>query len=114
MWAVRGLQRLRQRGRFDQPASADEVRRELDELASPVKAFVDERCELGPSKSVPSQALFRVWSCWSSDRGHKAAGTEAVFGRNLRAVVPAVTRKQVRKGPGREWVYHGIGVRPPE
>jgi putative DNA primase/helicase len=52
LWAVEGLRRLRSRGRFQQPASGEETASRLVELSSPVTAFVQERCELGPKNSV--------------------------------------------------------------
>jgi hypothetical protein len=61
---------------------------------------------------VSCQGLFRYWSTWAVERGHRNGGSEAVFGRNLRAIVPAMERKQVRKGHNREYMYQGIAARP--
>lgn len=43
-WAIDGWDRLRQRGHFVQPATSAALRDELEELASPVAAWVRDRC----------------------------------------------------------------------
>lgn len=45
-WALDGLQKLRARARFEQPA-ASKVAIKLEDLASPVGAFIREMCKLG-------------------------------------------------------------------
>src|SRR5262249_3372811 len=48
LWAVEGWRRLRERGRFVQPESAAQAIQDLEDLSSPVTAFVRERCRVGP------------------------------------------------------------------
>jgi P4 family phage/plasmid primase-like protien len=52
-WSIEGYRRLRRRGHFVQPQSSQEAIDEIEMLAAPVKAFIRELCETGPSKSVP-------------------------------------------------------------
>src|SRR3954447_16808437 len=52
-WSVQGYRRLRERGRFIEPASAQEALEQLELLGSPIKAFLSECCEVGPGLSVP-------------------------------------------------------------
>jgi putative DNA primase/helicase len=66
-WAVDGLRRLRTRGRFVQPTSGADAAKRLVELSSPVTAFVQERCELGPDKTVNKRTLFDAWRGWCND-----------------------------------------------
>ena len=47
-WALRGLDRLNDRGHFEPPASSREAVRHLEDLSSPVGAFVRDCCEIGP------------------------------------------------------------------
>jgi hypothetical protein len=54
LWAIEGLQRLTERGYFVQPASARQAAEELSDLASPVGAFVRERC-------IVAQSLSGLW-----------------------------------------------------
>lgn len=108
-WALDGLDRLRARGSFVQPDSAAEAVQELEDLASPVAAFVREVCEEAPHAQVAVKVLFREWSHWAEDNG-MYCGDSSTFGRNLRAVVPSLRTAQPRNKGGRERVFRGIGI----
>lgn len=108
-WALDGLDRLRSRGRFLQPQCALEAIRELEDLGSPVRAFVRERCLQSEVSQVSVKALFREWSSWAEESGLRAGDTPT-FGRNLRAVVPSLQVEQPRKNGKRERVYRGIAL----
>src|SRR5262249_48011966 len=60
-WAVRGYRRLRQRGYFVQPASAREAIEDLEVLASPIKAFINDRCIVGSGLAVSVELLYQTW-----------------------------------------------------
>jgi putative DNA primase/helicase len=109
LWAVEGLKRLRERGRFLQPASGVEVSRRLVELSSPVTAFVQDCCELGPEKSVGKRLLFEAWRRWCDESGHEH-GSIATFDRNLMAAFPLVQSSRPREGNSRVTAYVGIGL----
>jgi len=47
-WAIEGYRALRERGHFIQPAAAKEAINDIETLAAPVKAFIRDRCEVGP------------------------------------------------------------------
>jgi putative DNA primase/helicase len=111
LWAVEGWRRLRERGHFVQPASGLEMLGELNALASPVGAFVEERCAVGPEYRVAVERLFAEWKSWCEAKGRKEAGTEQTFGRDLRAVVSALRLVQPRNGEHRFRAYEGIGLR---
>jgi putative DNA primase/helicase len=110
LWAVEGLKRLRERGRFVQPASGEETASRLVELSSPVTAFVQERCELGPGKIVAKRTLYEMWRLWCNESGHEP-GSVATFGRNLMAAFPAIQSSRLREGNNRVNSYVGIGLR---
>jgi putative DNA primase/helicase len=42
----------------------------LQDLASPVAAFVRDRCERGPKLEVPVNELYTAWRSWTDDNGH--------------------------------------------
>ena len=109
LWAVEGLKRLRERGRFVQPASGVEVSRRLVELSSPVTAFVQDGCDLAPDKTVGKRLLFEAWRQWCAECGHEP-GSVATFGRNLMAAFPAVQSSRPREGNSRVTAYVGIGL----
>ena len=51
-WSVAGWQRLSERRHFVQPNSALDAVRQLEDLGSPIGAFLREECEVGPSCTV--------------------------------------------------------------
>jgi putative DNA primase/helicase len=108
LWAIAGWQRLRERGRFVQPDAGKEMIGELTDLASPVGAFVRERCQIGPSCQIERFVLFNAWKCWCEQQGREPGDT-ATFGRDLRAAVPSLGDTQPRTEAGeRIRVYRGI------
>ena len=58
-WALDGLDRLVAQDRFTRPASTDEAILALQDLASPVAAFVREQCVTGPTYEVAIDASSR-------------------------------------------------------
>jgi putative DNA primase/helicase len=98
-WALDGLERLRERGRFMQPHTSQEAIVELEDLSSPVGAFVRERCTLGRDQSVDRTALYGAYREWCDQRGYAVMNTSN-FGRALRAVNPAIRRSQPRTKDG--------------
>ena len=109
-WAVEGLQRLRERGRFVQPASSAEAIRELEDLGSPVGAFVRDCCSVGAGLSATTDEIYAAWQAWCRDQGREHAGTKARFSRDLRAVLPSVTVRQRREAFRVIRVYEGVGT----
>jgi putative DNA primase/helicase len=111
-WAIEGHHRLRDRGFFVLPASSAQVIQELEDLTSPVGAFLRERCEIGPGASVNCGLLFAHWSIWCEDQCRDHPGTAQSFGRDLRAAVPALTMANHRiSDGGRERYYGGVGLK---
>jgi P4 family phage/plasmid primase-like protien len=111
-WAVEGWRRLQERGRFKQPESGAELMEEMEDLSSPVGAFVRERCVVDSAARVEVGELFREWKAWCEEHGRKEPGTEHTFGRDLRAVVPALDSQRPWKGgEKRKRVYVGIRLR---
>lgn len=110
--ALDGLASLRARGRFAPPASSGEAVRELEDLASPIGAFVRDRCQVGPAEHETAVQMFAGWKSWCDDNGHDRPGSVQTFGRDLRAAVPGlrISQPRVEVGPrGRE--YQGIALR---
>jgi putative DNA primase/helicase len=108
-WALDGAQRLSQRGHFVTPKASQEAVREMEDLGSPVAAFVRERCEVGPTKSIAVDALYADYRAWCIENGHEHISTKEMFGRDLRSAQPGL--KKVRGGSDgdRATRYEGIG-----
>ncbi|MGN6544491.1 MAG: phage/plasmid primase, P4 family [Aureliella sp.] len=110
-WAIEGWKRLRERGYFIQPDSSDQLREQLDELSSPIAAFVNERCDLSPSLSVEVPELYNAWKDWCEGAGREP-GNVQTFGRDLLALCSQLVVKQHRMGAHRQRKYEGIGLIP--
>lgn len=108
-WSLEGLARLRSRGRFRQPASSQEHIRTMEDLASPISAFIRDECRLDPALRVPCDRLYAAWRAWCETSGRSHPGNAQVFGRDLRAVMPGVHVRQL--GSDRDRHYIGIGTR---
>lgn len=106
-WSLDGLDRLRARGHFVPPASSQEAMSDLEDLASPVAAFVRECCVVGPAHRAPLQALYTAWTGWCSRGGVTHTTTRQTFGRDLQAAEPRIT---VRRGTSQARFYEGIGL----
>lgn len=108
-WALDGLARLEQGGHITQPPSSQESITTMQDTASPTSAFVRERCQTGPSCTVPVDALWAVWKEWAEDNGVRGIGTKQMFGRNLQSVVPQLRRTRPRDDTGSQVpTYTGI------
>jgi putative DNA primase/helicase len=107
-WSLAGLDRLNEHGRFTVPPASDETVIQMQDLASPVSAFVRERCTLEPAAEIAVDKLYAAWRDWAERNGHKLS-SKVTFGRDLRAVAPRVRITQPRID-GKQ-VYHYLGVR---
>jgi putative DNA primase/helicase len=106
-WALAGRDRLYERGHFRQPKSGDALVEALDELGSPEKTFLRDRCQVRVGASVSQKTLFDAWRQWCQENGRDNPGTTQIFGRNLRAALPAgvVERRVGERGrQERTWV----------
>jgi putative DNA primase/helicase len=111
-WALDGLDRLTARCYFVQPASARESIDALADLASPVTAFVHDRCHIGPAATVFVDDLFAAWKLWCDEQGNARIGTKASFGVELRSAVPKLGKRRLREDDRRA-SYIGIGLGDP-
>jgi putative DNA primase/helicase len=109
-WAIAGWQRLAERGHFVQPASSVEAMHELENLGSPIGAFIRDRCIVAPGEEVACADLFGAWQSWCTDHGREHPGTSQSFGRDLRAAVPGLKIQQPRTDAGRVRKYQGVGL----
>lgn len=108
-WALVGFDRLTSRGHFRQPKAAASALRQLEDLASPVSAFVRDRCRITPQATVAKDVLWAAWREWCGDEGAHP-GTKAVFVRDLRAAYSSVKPSRPRIDGGRVQVLSGIKV----
>ncbi|MCC6910151.1 MAG: bifunctional DNA primase/polymerase [Phycisphaerales bacterium] len=107
LWAIEGWKRLNARGRFVQPESVADAIRDLEDLASPVGAFVRECCTVAPGCRAWVDDLYKAWQGWCERDGRHVVSSKMSFGRDLAAAVPGITR---RRGAGDVPFYEGISL----
>jgi putative DNA primase/helicase len=110
LWAIAGWQRLQQRGHFVQPASSESSLEELNDLASPISAFVRDYCKVGAGLLVTAVELYDAWRGWCREQGREAPGTLQIFGRDLRAALPGIVMTRRRQGDHRQRFYEGMDL----
>ena len=109
LWAIAGWQRLRERGRFVQPEAGVAMVEELEDLGSPVGAFVKECVEIGAGGSAVAADVYLAWVEWCKRQGRLIPGDAQGFGRNLRAVLPNLKMTNNRQSDGtRSRCYEGV------
>lgn len=113
LWAIEGWRRLNDRGRFVQPSAAAELLGELNDLTSPVAAFLRECCNIGPEYEVQRTALYESYAAWAKEHGRQEryVEDETGFGRNLRAALPILRTVKHRLDGQPVRFYGGVGLK---
>jgi putative DNA primase/helicase len=114
-WALEGRKRLYARGHFVQPQSATESLKALEELASPVGAFLREHTRKAQGATLSHEELYKAWVVYCASSGI-APGRIQEFGRDVRAALPWVTsfRPSVNVNPNRKQHWKGIALIQPQ
>jgi len=109
-WAIDGLHRLNRLGGFNTPAAAQSVLDNFQRLSSPIGAFIDDACIVGPNMKAPIDQMYAAWCTWATDAGHNT-GAKSLFGERLRAVNPTIERQRLgERGGPRPYYYVGVGL----
>lgn len=111
IWALEGLRRLREQGRFTMPASSQIALQEWRETTSPTASFVEECCDLNPQAMADKKELYDCWQGWSQERGIRKVST-ALFKQRLQANAPTVISDTYIKGAHKFSVFRGIAIKP--
>jgi len=106
-----GLRDLKAKGKFSNPSAGEKILRDVVYLSSPVKAFLDECCDVDIEKDVKRNDLQLAWQIWCNDNGH-VSGSIADFARKLRAVIPKIDDVQRRTNGQRDRWYTGVCLTP--
>ena len=110
--ALDALDRLRERGRLHQHASGEGMAANLTDLASNVRAFVEERCAVGAEYEILVDTLFNRFRTWCEQKGIKHAIGSNHFSTKIEAAVATVTSGRPRvDNPRRLTKLFGIGLR---
>ena len=113
-WAIAGWRRLKDRGRFVQPATGSGLMQKLRASTSTMGAFVRECCVIGTQDKVLCDALWLAFCEWSER--HKLPVTIKIntFSGMLRRNFPEIVTTRpstdnIETRP-RRWFY-GVGLR---
>lgn len=90
------------------PTSVRDVVQEIEDLSSPVSAFVRHSCTVGVGHRVSVDSLYHAWKHWCEDEGRQAVTTKQTFGRDLAAAVAGISR---RRGTSQQPFYEGITLK---
>ena len=84
----------------------------MEELSSPMGAFIAECCVIGETEEVTMKELFQCWRGWCLRIGRDHPGTQQTLARDLLAAIPTLKKIRTRDGTDRRRGYAGIGLRP--
>ncbi|WP_067194190.1 DNA primase family protein [Microbacterium sp. XT11] len=108
-YAMEGLRRVMERGRFDPPQTAREATTRLHDAADPFMMWLDEddAVTLGEDESSPSADVYRCYASWCRRNGYTPLAS-GPLGQRLKQL--GVTRTRPREGLARVVRYQGISV----
>jgi putative DNA primase/helicase len=104
-WALRGLRRLLQNGRYTEPQN--DLRNQFQYHNAPVRSFVAERCQL--VGEVDKDVLHDAFLTWCDEK-QVAEIEKTVFYRRLYATYPDVRGKRAGTRDGRSNHVAGISL----
>ena len=87
------------------PVSSGTAQQELEDLSSPIGAFLRDRCDVHGKdewERIEIGQLFEAWCTWCRDNNHGRPGTAQMFGRDLRAALPELVIERPKKTDGSE------------
>ena len=77
-WALEGLRRLNARGYFEIPQGVRDATTQFRERNDVPALFVEDRCVRGTDFDVPAAKLYRAYSWWCEENGHRPQSSTRV------------------------------------
>lgn len=105
-WALIGLDRLRQQGRFTESELCKEAIEDYRQEANPARQFLMEHTELG-SGGTKCHEIYELYAWWSEKTGHRPLG-ERQFGKEVKRTYPETERKRGGLKSDRYWWYANV------
>lgn len=109
-WAIEGWKELRKGARLGLPLSSRDAVQEIEDLSSPVKAFVRHCCVLGDGRQATADGLYKAWLSWCQEQGRDRSCIKDVFCKDLLAAVPSLRKIHPRICGRQVLSYAGIGL----
>jgi putative DNA primase/helicase len=108
-WALDGLARLRQQGRFTRSAIGEAALKEYQQESHPEKVFLAEHCEVNATGEVTTSGLFARYKQWSQENNYPAVD-ERTFGKAVVRMFPNVEKRRLTRNELRCYFYTGISL----
>ena len=111
-WALDGLDRLQEQGRFTEPDGSREASEQLAELTSREAAFIKDFCVIDPTRETTTKVIFAAWKMWCQENGHQP-GQVQQLGNRLDSAVSSLGGNLGRAKRGehaKTRVYTGICI----
>jgi P4 family phage/plasmid primase-like protien len=106
-WALEGLRRLREQGRFTTSEVCDQALKEYRTENNPARLFLTETCEEKPDGQIRCEVLYQAYRRWCEENGYSPLADRA-FGKEVVRVFPRVERRRVGPRGGQLHYYCGI------
>lgn len=108
-WALDGLDRLRERGDFAEPAESAEAKLRLIHKSDPIHGFVAERCTVEAGAGVDKRDFYEGFVHYCDETGARPVALKD-FSDKLQTLFPGVTvsKRRTRIGDHQEPCYRGI------
>jgi putative DNA primase/helicase len=113
-WALEGYAALRERGHFDQPENATEAIEAMEMLGAPIKAFIRDKCVVGPAYTEKVDRVYLAYVDWCQEEG-LTPRSKQWFGRDLQTAVSGLTVTRPRADANekdRSRLYQGLALEP--
>lgn len=111
VWALEGLRRLRNQGRFTRPESSIGALQDWLLQSSPIASFLNECFDADPQATADRGQVYDAWEKWCTPKGMKQMGRN-IFQERLRISAPHVVADQKQEGRYLRDVYRGIKFKP--
>lgn len=107
LWAIQGLHRLQQQGRFTDSEVCDEALGDYRAEMNPARTFLIEHCEQSDTSRIWTAKLYSLYVTWSKHNGHHPL-SERQFGKELARVFRKVKKRRAGTNRGRDQFYDGL------
>ncbi len=108
-WALEGLRRLKERGRFSETRVSEESQAELKILQSYVHRYVNDRCTLGIEQVVAKRDVYTDYVRWCEAQKEKPIN-DAIFAKDLYEAFPQVSQARLRGHAAGKQVMSYVGI----
>jgi putative DNA primase/helicase len=111
-WALEGLQRLRDQGRFTESTVCHTAKQEHRVASNPAREYLLENYEADDqAKPVPTQQVYEQYVTWCSRRGHKYPLDMPKFTKEVEWVFQGIEKDRKKGGKDRPMSWFGIRPR---